>query len=371
MPIRNKLHLVGSIAAFGFLSSALWAARDQSVWPVSRGNVQQTGVGNTALPAKLSELWKFPTGDAIESAVAVDDGVVFVPSMDEHLYAVNLQTGKQKWKFKAGPFKGAPGVKDGVVYAGDLDGILHAVSVANGSRKWKQEIGETGGITFHNEAVLFGSHDANLYSYSKEGKENWKFKAEGEIHGVPAVANGRTFLVGCDSKLHVIDVGKGKEERSVDLGSQTAASAAVLGDYLYVGTMGNEVRAINWKKGEDAWSFKPGRRAQAFYSSPAVAGQLVVIGSRDNRVYAINRKKGTEVWSFPTGGRVDSSPVVAGNRVVVGSLDGKLYILNLANGKEIQQFTLDAPISASPALAGGKIIIGTQKGTLYCFGQKK
>jgi outer membrane protein assembly factor BamB len=213
------------------------------------------------------------------------------------------------------------------------------------------------------------SHDENLYCVGKDGKERWKYKIDFPIYGSVSVVGGRTFLVGCDSQLHVIDVAKGKAERSVDLGGQSGGTAAVLGDVLYVGTMGNEVRAINWRKGTEVWKYKP-KRAQAFYSSPAVTDKYVVIGGRDNLVHCIDRQKGTQVWAFPTKSKVDSSPVVVGDRVVVGSLDGHLYVLALATGQELQKVKLDGPVSASPVVVGGRVLIGTQKGTLYCLGTK-
>jgi outer membrane protein assembly factor BamB len=345
----------------------------EAVWPTSRNDAPQTGATRSGLPDKLVELWKFNPGPeaSIESAVAVANGVVFVPSLDDHLYAVDLASGKKKWKYKAGPFKAAPAVRDGVVYAGDLDGMFHAIGAARGEKRWKFETGaELTAANFFGEQVLFSSHDEHLYCLNKNGKQRWKFKTNGQIFGSPAVAGGRTFLVGCDSKLHVIDIARGKEERSVELGGQTAASAAVLGDQLYVGTMKNEVLGINWKQGKITWTYRP-RRPQGFFSSPAVTDSLVVIGCRDNRVHAITRKTGKPSWTFLTGGRVDSSPVIAGTRVVAGSMDGKLYILDLNKGRKLQAITLDGPISASPVVVAGRVLIGTQKGTLYCLGAKK
>jgi outer membrane protein assembly factor BamB len=340
-------------------------------WTLFRGNPEQTGVSTTQLPDKLQTPWTFKTGEAFENAVAVSDGVVYAGSMDEHLYAIDLAKGTQKWKYKGGPFKASPGFRDGCVYVGDLDGILHCVDAAKGTKKWTFETGaEVGGVNFFRDDILFTSHDENLYCVSKDGKQRWKFKTEGQIYGSPAVADGKTFLVGCDSQLHVIDVSNGKEIRSVELGGQTGASASVLGDTLYVGTMRNEVKAINWKKGEAVWTYKAARNAQAFFSSPAATNKYIVIGSRDRRVHAIDRLKGTSAWTFPTGDKVDSSPVVAGNKVVVGSLDSNLYILDLDTGKQLQKITLDAPISGSPVVVEGKVLIGTQKGTLYCLGAK-
>jgi outer membrane protein assembly factor BamB len=365
--IRNLLVLVALVVPIVALS----AAAQNTGWPLFRGNPEQTGVTAAKLPAKLETLWTFKAGDAFESTVAVSGGVVYAGSMDEHVYAIDLAKGTQKWKYKAGPFKAPPAVRDGSVYIGDLDGNFHCVDAIKGTKKWSFETGaEVGGANFYRDDILFTSHDENLYCVSKDGKQRWKFKTDGPIYGAPAVADGKTFLVGCDSQMHVIDVAKGKEIRSVELGGQTGASASVLGDLLYVGTMSNVVKAIDWKKGAVVWTYKSGRNSQAFFSSPAATNKFIVIGSRDRRVHAIDRLKGTGGWTFPTGDKVDSSPVVADNKVVVGSLDSTLYVLDLDTGREIQKIVLDGPINASPVVVDGKVLIGTQKGTLYCLGAK-
>src|SRR5215831_259562 len=87
-------------------------------WTLFRGNALQTGVSAEKLPDKLAELWTFQTKDGIEGAPAVKGGVVYLASLDEHLYALDLSTGKEKWKYKGGPFKASPSVRDGRVYVG-------------------------------------------------------------------------------------------------------------------------------------------------------------------------------------------------------------------------------------------------------------
>ena len=366
--LAASLTLVGAVLTLTAQPAPV--AKDDA-WLLFHGNPRQTGVAPGKLPAKLEIKWKFGAGDAFESSVAVADGVVFAGSMDEHFYAIDLKTGKQKWKFKAGPFKAPPSLKDGLVYVGALDGDLFCLDAAKGTKKWVFPTGtEVSGVNFHGTDLLFASHDANLYSLDKDGKQRWKFKTDGEIYGSVATDNGKTFLVGCDSQMRVIDVAKGKEDSSVDLESQSGATAAIFGDRVYVGTMRNEVRAIDWKKGEVAWTYKGKRGGQGFFSSPAVTDKYVVIGSRDKNVHCIDRKTGAGVWTFATGDRVDSSPVVVGDRVVIGSMDSNLYVLDLEKGTQVQKISLDSAITASPAIVGGLVLIGTQKGTLYCLGKK-
>ena len=342
-------------------------------WPIFRGTPNQTGIAVGKLPEKLEVLWEFKAKDGFESAAAVVNGVAYIGSYDQNLYALDLNTGKQKWAYKAGPFKAPPGVKDGCVYVGDMDGMFHCIDAATGVKKWTYNTDAeiSSGANFDGDTVLFGAADETLYCL-RGGKEKWKFKVPGgPVLGSPAIVGRRTFAAGCDSNLHVIDLETGKEvEAPLELNGQIGATVAVVGDHLYVGTMSNQVLAIEWKKPAIAWMFEAAQKAQAYYSSAAVTDDLVVVGSRDKLVHALNRKTGKEVWNFPTRGRVDGSPVIAGQRVYVGSLDGNLYVLDLATGKEIQKVRLGGQITGSPAIVDGKLLIGNQDGLFVCLGAK-
>lgn len=348
------------------------AGRAIGDWPIFRGNALQTGVAPESLPHPLAVRWKFAAKDEIEATAAIEGETVYVGSLDEYLYALNLATGTEKWKYKAGPIKAPPSVHDGAVYVGNIDGIFHCVDAASGKPRWtyNTEAEVTSGANFVRDAVLFGCSDEMLHCLSKEGKELWKFQVPGgPVLGSPAIIGERTFASGCDSTLHILDTGNGKELSAVELGGQTAATVAVAGDQLYVGTMSNEVLDINWRKGVVAWKFVDSR-GQPFFASAAVTDKLVLAGCRDKRVYALDRKSGAKVWDFATRGKVDSSPVVAGPRVYVGSNDGNLYVLDLDKGTELQQLKLGKAIVASPAVAKESLVIATKEGVVYCLGAK-
>lgn len=344
-------------------------------WPLFRGNALQDGIAKSSLPDRLEVCWKFKTNEVIEATAAVVEHTVYVGSLDEHLYALDLATGKEKWKTKLGGIKAPPSIRDGAVYVGSDDGVFHCVDAATGKERWKYETGGEimSGTNFAGQQLLFGSYsDDTLYCLSTAGKLLWQFKTQGPINGSPAVVGERTFVAGCDQALHVINTAKGTEISSIDLGAPAGATAAVSGDQLYVGTISsNAVLGIDWKKGQVVWTFESEKRQQPFYASAAVTDELVIAGSRDKHVYGLDRKTGKEVWSFATHGKVDSSPVVCGRRVYVGSMDGNLYVLDLEKGTEIQKVSLGRGITASPAVAEGCLVIGTQEGMVYCLGTKK
>jgi outer membrane protein assembly factor BamB len=346
-------------------------------WPVSRGNPTMTGAAPPnpdPFPDHLEEKWTFKCGDTIEGAPAIVNGVVYVSSLDKHLYALDLATGKQKWKVKLSYMKASPSVKGDRVYVGDLDGTFHCLKTADGSKVWDfQTDGEImAGCNFHGDNVLIGSHDATLYCLDRNGKKVWDVKTDGPVNGSAAVIGDVTFVAGCDSVLHVLDAKTGKEQFAVELEGQAAATAAIAGDRAFVGTMANTVVAVDLKKKQRAWKFEAPRRQQPFYASAAVQHGIVVAGSRDKKVYGLDANTGEQKWAFETDGQVDSSPVVVGDRVYVGSLsnDGLFYVLDLKTGKKLQVIDLDSAVTGSVSVGPGCILVGTEKGTLYCLGKK-
>ena len=344
-------------------------------WPVFRGNAAMTGVGQTEIKGELTIAWEFKTGNAIDGTPVYADGVVYVGSADKHLYAVDFATGKQKWKAPLGsPVRASPGVKDGRIYIGDVDGKFHCVDAANGKILWafeaKQEI--VSGCNFFEEKILFGSNDGCLYSLTKEGKQEWLFSIDQPINGSPAVADGYSFVAGCDEILHVVDLKTGKEVGQVGIGGPAGSTAAVAEKTVFVGTMANQVIAIDLTKPTaptKLWTFEAAKRQQPFYSSAAITESLVLLGSRDKRLYALDRKSGKEVWSFATDGMVDGSAVVVGTTVYLGgsSSDGNFYCLDLKTGTKRQELNLNSAVTSSPAVGPNAILVGTEKGTLYCL----
>jgi outer membrane protein assembly factor BamB len=361
-------------------------------WPMFRGNALLTGVATSTLAESPSLLWTFQAeakNESIESSAAIVSGIVYVGTIGGYLYAIELDTGKPRWKYWTGSTAGAnaaaelppaikssPAVVGGKVYFGDEIGMFHCVNARSGELIWRFDTGSGAEIVSSanvlGNRVLFGSWDENLYCLSTEdGKELWKFKTGGPVNCTPAVVEGKTFLSGCDAQLRVVDIENGTEVGSCEMESQTGASPAIVHDRLFVGHMGCQVLGINWKTPEIEWRYENRDRHFEFYSSAAATSQVVVVGGRDKMVHALDPASGEARWTFPTKGRVDSSPVIVGSRVFVGSHDGSVYGLELATGKEVWKFTAGGKLTASPAVAHGRMVISNDEGKIFCFGKKE
>lgn len=355
------------------------AAAPPDAWPMFRGDRELSGNAESKLPDKPEVLWKFEAGDAIASTAAISDGIVYFGSDDEHLYALDFVTGALRWKFKAEAFvRSSPTVTDEFVIFGDDEGVVRALDRRTGELRWsfttEGEVISSANVIGHR--VIFGSYDGLVYAVNRtNGNLVWKAQTEGRVHATPAISerfaeSAFVIVSGCDEFLHVLDADDGSQVRKVPMGSVVGASPLVVGDRVYLGTYGNSVVGLNWRKGESLWTYADPDRQFPFMSSAAAFEGLVILGGRDKRVRALDATSGKSVWEFATKGRVDGSPVIVENRVFVGSQDGVLYALDARTGKETWRFEAGSPISASPAVAAGQLIIGTEDGLVYAFGTK-
>ena len=372
--LRTLLIFLLLLTATGPADGQAGRAAAAGEWRQFRGSAQLFGVSSSTPAAQLKLLWTYDAGKPISSSAAIAKGVVYVGGGDGDLHAIDLASGKPRWKYTTGNVIGesSPAVGEDTVYVGDLGGILHAVGLTDGKRRWTfQTDGEIkASPVIAGGTVLVGSYDTHLYAVNaRTGRLRWKVPTAGMVHATAAVQEGLTFVTGCDMLFRAIRIADGEEMFQVEAGAYTSASPVLDGDRAYFGTFNSEVLAVDLKRRSVLWRYKnPDAQPFPFYSSAALAQGRVIVGGRDRLVHAIDAATGKAVWTFATRARVDSSPVVAGGRVYVGSSDGRFYVLDAASGKKLWEFETGAALTASPAVAAGRVVIGAEDGRLYVFG---
>lgn len=351
------------------------ARADWSVW---RGTPELTGIAPGKLSVDLKPAWRFKTGEDVRSSPVVSDGVVYVGSLDEHLYAIGLADGKKLWAYDANDDLEAPPLVVGdTVIVSDLYGIVHAVDRKTGKQRWTYEtdgkilgsanVWRAPGDANAAPRVLVGSYDYLLHCLDvKTGKKLWGFETDNYINGSPAVDEKRAYISGCDAILRGIEIPTGKQTLNTHVGAYVAGSPAICGQRAYIGHYEGEFICIDLAKQQDVWRFA-NDRGDPFYSSPAVDDKHVVVGCRDRNLYCLHKDSGKKKWDFRTRGWVESSPVICDEKVVFASEDGKIYIAELKTGKQLWTYPLGQSIGSSPAVVNGWIVIGCDDGYLYAF----
>ena len=342
-------------------------------WPTFRGSPQLTGVAGSTLPDQLHVRWTYEAAGPITSTAAIADGIVYVGSEENMLYALDLATGALKWQYQTqGAIESSPTVINKTAIFGDEVGVLYACDALTGVLRWKFET--KGRIISsanpHDDRVVFGSYDGVLYCLRvADGHLIWKYQTEERLHGTPAVVGAYVLIAGCDAHLHVLELEGGTPVRKLVLGSVTGCSPAVNGTRVFLGTYGEQVIALDWQTGQVLWRFEDTDNSFPFMSSAAVTDGLVLIGGRDKRLRALDPQTGVQRWEFLSKGHIDGSPVIVGQRVFAGSADGNLYAVKLATGEELWRFECGASLYASPAVADECLVISTDDGLVYCFGE--
>ncbi len=354
----------------------VFAQAPASGWPQFRGTPALTGVAATTLPATLRHLWTFETGAAVESSAAIVGDTAYVASNFGELVALDVASGKPRWRYRAigenlGIGESSPAVAGGTVYVGDLDGILHAVDAATGKMKWTYKTGAEikSSPVVAGSRVLIGSYDGSLHAVSADtGKLLWKLATDNYVHATPAIWNGVAYFGGCDEFFHGVRLTDGAEVVKLSVDGYSIASPAIANGRAYWGTYGNEVIAVDIAGRKVLWRFMDPDRQFPFASSAALTGTLVIVGGRDKNVRALDQTTGKPRWTFTTGARVEASPALAGDKVVAASGDGKVYLLDVQSGRKLWEFNAGAGFTASPAVAGGRVIVGDVDGRVYAFG---
>jgi len=330
------------------------------------GNLAHTGVYDSAGPTEFHNVkWTFHTSAAIVASPAIADGVVFIPSMDGHLYAIDQETGKEKWNFKSSmPIASSPAVAGGLIYFVSSGGALDAIDVATGKVKW-----------FLPTEYERKFEARNLHGYPSPAQtmpDPWDM-----FTSSPAVANGKVFFGSGDGSVYAADAQTGVLQWKFRAQDVVHASPAVVGNTVYVGSWDSYLYAIDAETGQQKWAFKTGEdpaihNQVGFQSSPTVVDAVVYVGCRDAHVYAIDAVTGHEKWDYPTSKSwVIGTPAVRNGIVYVGTSDSSRFMaLDAKTGRLRFNFDAKSYMFSSPALAGDLAYVGDHNGRLYAINIK-
>ncbi len=270
-PLRSTPAVSGGLVCFtGGDGSfyALSAADGNPVWefatrgehPYSRGGL----FGLTGRDTVLADPWDF-----FHSSPAVSAGAVYFGSGDGSLYALDLASGQEIWRFQTGDaVHGSPAVSEGKVFIGGYDTYLYALEAASGKEIWRFATGEDtagalmrgiqGSPAVDRGAVYFGSRDGHVYALEAEsGKLLWSYSTlPSWVVGSPALTDSLVLVGTSDSgKFLGLDRATGNLRFEFDARMFVFSSPAVTKDAVYFGSFNGRVYALGLPSGEKLWEF--------------------------------------------------------------------------------------------------------------------
>ena len=385
-------------------------------WPTPGGEADHT-LHHLTAAVTLDTEWKVGIGKAedrarLTSPPIVADGVVYVMDAKATVSAIDVETGKTKWRAEL-----APKIKEKFRVRDML------------SRTKAAQVGFGGGVSYDNGKIFVTSGFGFAAALdAATGEKIWEFEAEAPIRTPPTAYRGAIYFVSNVNEVYALDEEKGEKQWSFQSFEETArilssASPAAAGDLIVVPFSSGEVVAFLAGSGNPVWNdtlarntqltalsslndiagspvidrglvyavshagrlvaidIRTGQRAWevpiASLQMPWVAGDYIFVVSVDAELVCLSREDGAVVWVSQLKrydnpkkrkGRIAwSGPVLVGDTLVLVSTDGKIVKVSPKDGSVLETKKIDDGSVIAPIVADERIFILTQKGKLYAL----
>ncbi len=280
------------------------------------------------------------TADLVSSSKSI-----LIADQGHILYAVSPKTGKVKWRHGivdgiitednyvmadwSGGLLGTPTIVDGVVYIGGPDGFVNAVDVKTGKEKWRFETNSTVSLapTVVGDKVFFGYLGAHTEHYGYEnpgeyfavnkdtGNPIWTSKEFGRVWVSPTYNDGILFFGNTDGFVFAVNPDNGKIIWSYNTAKDTSKEHIPLSE-----------------------PFKHGFPS-GVYTIPVKDDSNFYVGSWSGYYFAFDQKTGKMLWRVKTsandyGGLPDSAaPMLKDGYLYVQEKGSWISAINVATGK--------------------------------------
>jgi len=366
--MRNDNH-IGSSGTYGPRSSDIFWARGVSgtdhefCGPVIvDGIVYYASDDEEKLYALRAEsgdiVWEYDLGDpasidAVDDAVTVKDGRVYVPA--DSAWCLDADTGDRIWAYKWPDYNwvmnGTPAVTEGTAYftaaprSGTDSCRVLALDVDTGDLDWSRKFPyyTTGCLTYADGLILLPTAYGPLYALNSEtgetvwsntDAENGYWDSSPVIKDEVIYIGGRDEIGGEDAGcIHAFDMSTGSliwESKVSDYWKGVEATPALYRGKIIAGFSRDWhekgfVCALDQETGLILWKVK-----SSLHGSVGVAGGVAYWAEHYGRnIYAVSAGTGKIIWKRELPGAsskgMQSSPAITDGIMYVAATDGNLY----------------------------------------------
>ena len=306
-----------------------------------------------------AKLWQAEIAEGKENrqsrfggGASFDDGKVYVTDGLGDVAAYAAADGKPLWRVRpGGPLRGSPTVANGVVYVLTQDNQLYALNQADGTVNWtSQGTAETQGVfgvaapAAGQGSVIAGFSSGELSAYRYEnGRVLWQdalsrttittsVSSVSDVDADPVVDNGQVFAVGQGGRMVALDLGTGRR-----LWEQNIAGIStpwLAGEWLFVVTDDARLVCLSRSTGKSRW-----------------IAQLP-------RFRNVKKKKGPILWY---------GPVLAGGRLVLTNSRGQIGFASPTDGALGAVVETKTPFTLPPIVANSTVYTLDEKGRIGAY----
>jgi outer membrane protein assembly factor BamB len=283
------------------------------------------------------------------------------------IYAVDLQTGEQAWRYppeKADKrlFYANPVLtSDGQLLIGSTGTEHPFISLDPATRKenWVEPFTKSKGGWVASPLVLNGTiyapnADGFLYMIDMNGKEAAApIQLGGALWSAPSTDGTLLYVTSLDHHLHIIDSSGNELNEPVDLGGAAPSTATVGSDGVYVGSFASTVEFVQSNGQHEAIA----TTNSWIWGSPVLDSETLYYADLDGKVYSLDVASGSQNWdAVQPDGPIVANLVVANDHVYVATEEGTLVALD-RDGNTDWEKTVGGKIYTTPVLSSDLILV--------------
>jgi outer membrane protein assembly factor BamB len=300
------------------------------------------------------------------SGLSTDGQQAYLAS-GSHVYAVDVATGKEIWRFPletdsnllfyANPILTA----DGQLLVGSEGNNHELVSLdpATGKQNWTEPFLEAKGrwvaspLEF-NETVYAPNSDGYLYILDLNGKTvSDPIFLGGALWSAPVTDGELIYVTSLDHHLHIINPATGALAEPVVLDGASPSSPVVGEGGVYVGSFGSNIQFVTPSGESQIIATAP----NWIWGTPILDNGILYYADLSGNLFALDLESGTQLWSdLKTDSSVVANPLVTDDQIYVATEAGSLVALD-RDAKIVWEKQPGGKIYTSPVLAGDLILV--------------
>ncbi|MDG1996095.1 MAG: PQQ-binding-like beta-propeller repeat protein [Emcibacteraceae bacterium] len=284
--------------------------------------------------------------------VTVGDNVLYVVTGYGHFSALNLSDGSEIWGEEIGvPMRGSPTYADGRVFGITHDNHVYALDAQTGEILWDEVgIAENAGLTGNaspavvDNTVIVTYSSGEVYAMRVEnGRVLWTdtLNRQGrltamsslrDIDGHPVVYDGNVYLISQSGRMASVNLRSGVRQWEQNYGSED--TPWVVGEFIYVVTTESEVICITRREGRVVWirqleRFQDPdlRKEPVSWHGPVVAGDRVIVTSSHGYALSLSPYTGEVIGGVDLPDDASMGPIVSNETLYFMLNDGEIIAM--------------------------------------------
>ena len=288
-----------------------------------------------------------------------------------HIYAVDVTTGKEVWRYPAETdsniiFYANPILTpDGQLLAGSEGNTHELVSInpETGKDNWTAPfLGAKGKWVatplIFNETIYAPNSDGFLYILDMNGEQiSDPIELGGALWSSPVTDGTYIYVTALDHHLHIIDPATGKTGEPVDLGGAIPGSPVVGDGGVYVGSFSSNIEFIKPTGNHEVIT----TAADWIWGTPSLDNGTLYYADLSGNLYSLDVASNSQNWdAVQPDGPIVASPLVAGDTIYIVTEAGSLLSLD-RDAKVVWEKTVGGKIYTNPVLSGEIVLVAPYK----------